>query len=195
MTLVPITLKARDDKKGFTTVSEYTAARLAEWIKKYKWFQVMPKAQDSTKGRRYLEGAVIPEYCKFQYSIEPRDPNRDEARRFLFKRDFNYEIVESREGSPERIPVSTVGKVNEVTQKFVEWATENGCKVPDPELFKLWRDKWKMDERFPTFHDFLTFLKLDCDAMPSKETLDTLIDKKKKKYVYPDPKDFKAPKI
>lgn len=170
----PIKVTVNEKQNGFHIPSDFTRARLHEWMKQYRWFRIEPIESESINRRRYLEAAIIPEYCLYQYGINPRDPAKDEARRLLFKRDFNYEIVEKRDGTPERIPVSSKGKAREMVDKFVEWAEQNGCKIPNPELYKLWRDKWSMDMRFDTFHDFLAFLKLDCDAMPSNETLETL---------------------
>lgn len=163
-----------ETKRGFHFPSEYSRSLLLDWLKKYDKFEITPVIYDSYKSRRYLEGAVIPEYCRWQYNIDPRDPQRDEARRYLFKRDFNYEVITGKEGEPVRIPLSSKGKVREILEKFTEWASENGCKIPNPDLYKMWRDEWSMDLRFPTFHDFLTFLNLDCDAMPSRESLKIL---------------------
>jgi len=183
--MLKITAQPNSTKNGFHFESEYNKARLLEWMKIYKWFEITPLVSEGIKGRRYLEGAVIPEYCKYQYNIDPRDPARDEARRMLFKTDFNYEIKTDRNGDPKRVPLSSKGKANEILTAFTNWATENGCKIPNPKLYKLWRDKWKTDMRFPTFHDFLFFLKLDCDAMPSNETLAQL-EVPKVENVYPE---------
>lgn len=180
-----ITARANETKNGFTFPSEYSKALLLEWMKKYSKFKITPIDTETRKGRRYLEGAIIPEYCSFQYDIDPCELTKDEARRWLFKRDFNYNIIQDREGNPVRIPESSKGKANDLIQAWTQWATENGCKVPNPELYKLWRDKWKVDGRFPTFHEFLKFLKLDCDAMPSAETLKVL-EVKKKPTAYPE---------
>lgn len=178
MKSINVTVNAQ--RNGFHIPSEFNKAKLQEWMKQYKWFKITPSVQESSKQRRYLEGACIPEYCKFQYNIDPTDREMQEARRMLFKRDFNYEIITNRLGEPERIPVSSRGLANDMTQKFVEWATENGCKVPNPALYKKYRDEFSMDMRFPSYHDFLVFLSLDCDAMPSNETLKKLYEKREK---------------
>ncbi len=177
--------KPNNERTGFHIPSEYNKALLLEWFKKYKGFYIEPDIAESVKGRRYLEGAVIPEYCLFQYNIDPRDPNKSEQRRFLFKRDFNYEVVNDRDGNPVRAPISSKGIANEILNTWTEWATENGCKVPNPKLYKLWKNKYKIDARFPTFHDFLAFLKIDCDAMPSSETL-SVLDEDTKEMDYPE---------
>jgi hypothetical protein len=136
---------------------------------------------ETRASRGYLEGAVIPAYCNWQYNIDPRAKGKDEARRYLFKKDFNYEIVERRDGQPQRIPVSTKGIVKQVLDRFTRYAEENGCPIPNPELYKEYKNKWNMDNRFPTYHDFLEFLGLEVDAMPSKSIEDIL---------EPDPIDY-----
>ena len=163
-----------DERTGFKTYSDYTKAQLAEWLKKYKRFEIMPVVSDSDKGRRYLEGAIVTEYCAWQYGINPREKGMGDVRRTLFKRDFHYSIIRNRDGKPARIPLSTLCKVNQITEKYTTWATENGAPVPNPELFKLYRDKYSMDYRWDCFHDWLAFLELEIDAMPRAEVLEML---------------------
>lgn len=132
---------------------------------------------ETRASRGYLEGAVVPAYCHWQYNIDPRAKGKDEARRYLFKKDFNYEIVERRDGQPQRIPLSTKGIVKQVLDRFTRYAEENGCPIPNSELYKEYKHKYSMDSRFPTYQHFLDFLGLEVDAMPSKETLAVLDDK------------------
>jgi len=167
----PITAIPNKEKTGFHFPSEYNRLRLLEWFQKFKTFHIVPADEETIKGRRYLEGAVIPAYCEWQYKINARNRGKDEQRRFLFKKDFNYEIIKDREGNPVRAPVSSKGLAAIISDTYTRWASENGAPIPNPKLFKLWRDKWKNDLRFPTFFEFLDFLELECDAMPSSETL------------------------
>lgn len=177
-----ITLTPNHDKTAFSVPSEYNKSVLKDWLKKYKAFNLIPKDEERINRRRYLEGAVIPAYCEWQYGINARDLRRDEARRLLFKSDFNYEIVTDRNGNPKRSPLSSKGLAKEILDKFTRYAEENGCPIPNPELFKLWRDKWSKDDRFPTFHEFLDFLGLQVDAMPSEQALAKLGEEKKVDY-------------
>jgi hypothetical protein len=181
----PLYLGVNETRTAFKANSDYTKAQLTEWLKKYHSFEVKPVMSDTKKGRRYLEGAVIPAYCKWQYDIDPRQRGCDEARRTLFKRDFNYEVVANRAGEPVRIPLSSQGKVKELTDKYTAWAMENGAPVPNPDLYKLYRDKWSQDPRFDCYHDWLAFLGLEEDAMPSAETL-AVLEEPKVDYQYPD---------
>lgn len=169
-----IILRPNEQRTGFRTSGDYTKAMLSDWLKTYNAFELSPVVVENKKKRRYLEGAVIPAYCQWQYGIDPREPGMDEARRTLFKRDFHYQVIENRNGDPERIPLSSQGKASVILDKWTTWADQNGCPVPNPELYKLWRDQWQLDPRFPTYFDFLSFLKLEIDAMPSAEALAVL---------------------
>lgn len=173
----PIKVTTNEKRNGFHIESDFTRARLHEWMKEYKWFEITPIVAESKNKRRYLEGAVIPEYCKFQYGIDPRDKSKREACRLLFKQDFHNEILMDRNGNPAKVPKSSLGKASYLLNVFTTFAEQNGCKIPNNELYKLWRDEWSMDIRFEDFYDFLFFLKLDCDAMPSNETLSKLYAK------------------
>ena len=164
------------EKNGIVIVNEYQKARFMEWLKKYDSFKVEPIINESGKSRRYLEGAVIPSYCKWQYNIDPREPGAQDKRRLLFMRDFNNEIVTNREGEPERVPVSSRGKAREVLENWQRYAEENGAPIPNPELYKKWRDEWGMDIRFKNFYEWLEFLGIEEDAMPSSETFNKLQD-------------------
>lgn len=180
----PLYLQVNDTRTAFKANSDYTKARLADLLKEYDLFEVKPVQPDTKNGRRYLEGAIIPSYCRYQYGIDPREQGKDEIRRYLFKRDFNYEIVEARTGEPVRVPLSSSGKVRDLIEAYTAWALENGAPVPNPELYKLYKDKYSTDFRWACFHDWLDFLGLAEDAMPSRETLAQLDTKAT--YQYPD---------
>lgn len=181
-------------KTGFSFKSKYTYQLFLDWLKKFKEFEIRPIRTESRKARGYLEGAIIPAYCHWQYGIDPRDRRRHEQRRFLFKRDFNYEIVNNRQGKPVRSPISSQGKAVDLANKYTEWAEQNGAPIPNPELYKLWRDEYSDDPRFPTFFEFLDFLGIECDAMPSGQTLKKL-EESQPKIEYPDDKNLNPDKI
>lgn len=170
----PLHLQPNEAKTGLVTNNEYTKALLSEWLKKYKNFKLTPVIKDSKNGRRYLEGAIIPAYCHWQYDIDPRQKGMGEARRALFKRDFHYDVVKNRKGLPARIPRSTLGEVKRVTEKYTEWAEQNGAPIPNPDLFKIYRDQYSMDARWDCFHDWLAELGIESDAMPSAEVFKQL---------------------
>lgn len=162
------------DRNGITITSEYQKARFMDWLKKYDAFKIEPVIEESTNRRRYLEGAVIPAYCKWQYSIDPREPGQGEKRRSLFMQDFNFEIVSDRNNNPKKVPLSSRGMANDLLNEYTTYAEQNGAPIPNPDLYKKWRDNWGMDIRFKDFYEWLDFLGLEEDAMPSEETLTKL---------------------
>lgn len=182
-------------KTAFHIPSDWSRSLLLEWFKKYKKFKIIPDEEDTIKGRSYLEGAVRVAYCEWQYGIDPRKNENKNQCRFLFMRDFNYDIIEDREGNPIRVPKDTSkGRVKDITNNYTDWAVKNGAPVPNPELFKLYRDKYKNDLRFSSFYEFLDFLGLDCDAMPSEETLSKLkVGEKELEYPVEDIDPSKTP--
>lgn len=169
-----IYLTPNKEKNGITIVNEYQKARFMEWLKKYNTFKIEPVAEDSQNGRRYLEGAVVPAYVKWQYGIDPREPGKSDVRRDLFMRDFNSDIVTNRNGNPERVAVSSKGEVKNILNNYTRYAEENGAPIPNPDLYKKWRDEWSMDIRFKNFYEWLDFLGIEEDAMPSAETFKKL---------------------
>ena len=166
--------KANQQKNGLVFASDYSRGLFLSWLKKYGAVEIQPVVKESKNSRGYLEGAVVPAYCQWQYGIDARARGKGEQRRFLFKRDFNYEVVKNRDGEPVRTPVSSLGLAVTLSDTYTRWADQNGAPIPNSELYKLWRDKWSMDFRFPTFFEFLEFLGLECDAMPSDQTLSKL---------------------
>ncbi len=162
----------------FTFGSDYARRSFLDFVTKNpnQWFTLSPAKRESKKQRGYLEGGVIPAYCEWQYGISARDrtPETSTTRRFLFKRDFNGEVIKDRHGDPTRIPTSTKGVLNDVTTRYTEWAQQNGAPVPNADLFRMWRDEYSTEFRFATFFDFLDFLGVECDSMPSSATLKKL---------------------
>lgn len=172
-------ISTNKDKSGFEIQSDYNKSLLKDWFKKYAHFDLIPRVEESKDARSFLEGAVIPSYCKWQYGIMPNDKNRSEQRRFLFKRDFNYEILVNRKGEPVKSPKSSKALASKILKEFTRYAEENGCPIPNPALYKLYRDKWSSDPRFSCFDEFLKFLDLEVDGMPSTEYLEQKLGKVK----------------
>lgn len=139
-----------------------------------KWFALTPKARGSRKQQRFLEAAVIPAWGKFQYDLDPRDPNNAELARTLFKQDWNYTIVTDKEGKPRRVAQSLRNKHREVLDRYMDSAPENGFPMPNNELYLKWRDEWSMEPRWGNYYDWLDFLRLDVDSMPSANTFERL---------------------
>lgn len=168
--MTPILITATKD--GLRIESEYNKARVQQMVKDgTTLFQLTPRVRASKKQIGYFEGAVIPCYAEWQYGLNPRDPKNHEIARNLFKQDFHYEIVKDRNGNPKKTIKSLKNCQAEVLNKYTELAPENGMPIPNEKLYLTWRDEWSMDTRFQNFYDWLDFLGIDQDTMPSAETL------------------------
>lgn len=178
-----ILLQAEPYKDSFklSIPSEYNKIVIKEMVvdQEVRWFELIPRVRSSKSQRGYLEGAVIPTYCYWQYGIDPRKPNEDKVRD-LFKADFWYEIIKKRNGEPEKSLLSWRKRQTEVLDKYTTWAQENGAPVPNEKLYLLWRDTYSMDTRWNHYWDWLDYLGLEQDSMPSAETINKILNSKEK---------------
>lgn len=159
-------------EKGLSIPSEYNKARVKQMVKDgVTLFGLRPRTRASKKQLGFLEGAVIPAYGEWQYGLDPRDPKNLKTARNLFKQDFHYEIVKDREGKPKKTTKSLKGCQEQVLEKYMDLASENGMPIPNTKLFLMWRDEYSTDFRFESFYDWLDFLGIEQDSMPSAETL------------------------
>src|SRR3990167_9428096 len=160
------------EKTAFFIASQYSRALLLEWLKKYKWFEIVPRANQSRKARAFLEVAVIPAWGKFNYGLDPRKPKDVEEARELFKQDFHYRIMKGKDGTPKRIGKSLSNVHTDILNKYSEYAEANGAPIPNSELFIRWRDEFSSDPRFNNYYDFLDAIGLEVDSMPTRETFE-----------------------
>lgn len=162
-------------EKGLQIPSEYNKAMVKQMVKDgVKLFELIPRIRSSRKQQGYLEGAVIPAYGKWQYGLDPRKPDSAEVARNLFKQDFHYTVIKDRNGNPKKTLRSLKGCHREALEKYMELAPENGMPIPNEQLYKTWRDEYSMDLRFTNYYDWLDFLGLEEDSMPSLKALEKL---------------------
>lgn len=162
-------------EKGLVIPSEYNRLRVKEMVKKgTTLFELVPRVRGSKQQQKYLEAAVIPCYAKWQYNLDPQKPESAQIARNLFKQDFHYAVLKDRDGNPKKTLKSLAGCHKEVLDKYTEWAQENGAPIPNENLYKRWRDEYSMDARWRNYHDWLDYLGIEDDAMPSEETFTKL---------------------
>lgn len=170
-----ILIEATD--RGLVIPSEFNRARVKQMVKDgTKIFELTPRIRASKKQVGYLEGAVIPCYAKWQYDLDPRKPENAETARNLFKQDFWFTIIKDKDSNPKKTIKSLKNGHKEALDKYTQWAQENGAPIPNENLYKTWRDEYSMDLRFANYHDWLAFLELDDDSMPSAELLKAKLD-------------------
>lgn len=169
----PILIEATEN--GLSIPSEYNKARVKQMVKDgTKLFELTPRVRASRKQTGYLEGAVVYAWGKYQYGLDPRKPENHEKARQLFKQDFWYEIIKDRNGNPKKTVKSLKNSHRQALDAYMELAPENGYPIPNEKLYLKWRDEWSMDVRFTNYYDWLDFLGLEEDSMPSEETFNKL---------------------
>ncbi len=178
----PIIATPNKERTGFHFPSEYNRRVFLDWLKKYDSFKIEPRARNTRKRRAFLEAAVIPCWGQFNYNLDPRKPENAETARTLFKQDFHYEVVKDRKGQPKRVAKSLADSHADVLEIYTRYAEENGAPIPNPDLYNLWRDQYSSDFRWDNYYDWLTFLELEVDSMPTRECFKKLeepVDKKR----------------
>ena len=159
-------------EKGLTIPSEYNRARVKEMVKGgTKLFELTPRIRSSKKQVGYLEGAVIPAYGKWQYNLDPTIPKHTKVARNLFKQDFWFTVLKDRDGKPKKTTKSLQGFHRQALDAYMELAAENGMPIPNENLYKTWRDQYSMNPKWLNYYDWLDYLGLEVDAMPSAEAL------------------------
>jgi hypothetical protein len=129
---------------GLDAGSDYNKARFKEWLKKHAGLRVRIELDEpeSNKLRRYFEGAVVPEVCQHWEWCDPSKPDDLVACRELLKAEFNGRWLPTPSGGMRKVALST--KTQKVLRPFVnrvtDWMAEQGMPVPNPELYKKFRD-------------------------------------------------------
>lgn len=168
-----ILLQATD--KGLTIPSEYNRIRIKQMVQDgITLFELTPRVRGSRQQQKYLEGAVIPAWAKWQYNLDPRKPENVQKARDLFKYHFWYMVIKDKDGTPHRLPKSLKNGHKQALDEYTSWAQENGAPIPNESLYKKWRDEYSMDIRWSNYYDWLHFLGLEEDSMPSNETFNKL---------------------
>jgi len=172
--LKPIHAKPNKEKTALHFPSDYNRQILLSWLKKYEWIELRPKPKRSRKRQAFLEAAVIPAWGQFNYGLDPTNPEDVAKARILFKQDFHFEIIKDKNGNPKRLEKSLAGHHADVLEKYTEYAEANGAPIPNAELYKIYRDQFAHEWRWENYYDWLHFLGLEVDSMPSAETFKKL---------------------
>lgn len=152
--------------------------RFVEYLSENEGTKLEITTPETKASRKFLEGAVVDIYCEHKYNIPRRQKNRKQ-KRMLFYRDFNFDIITNKDGDPIKVPKeSSKGMAQQVLKAFNEYAIRDMCPVPNPELHKTWNKKYSMDLRFDCYYDWLDFLEIEVDAMPTNEIFKKLYEEK-----------------
>lgn len=154
--------KATPDGGMFFT--EYNRARFKDWLKKNAgiWLQIKPLRDESSKQRRFFEGAVVPLCCYYQ---ENKDYHSSEdlydVREFL-KVEFNGQLAIVN-GKTHLVPKSTKGSdvLPDFIERVIAWMDECGYQTEllNPEEYKIWRDTIYPFGEIDNYIDYLLSIK------------------------------------
>lgn len=162
------------------------------WMRKNigKFGTIEPRDKITKEARGYFEGALVPSYIQWT----DKDPNnRDEQEniRELFKLEFNGMVIDGLDGTPKKVGRSTA-KLSQLefredfVAKIVEYFVENNIPVPNPDLYKKWKDKWSHDDPLSTFWQFLKKYNIKCDAGVEEVTYVVPVNRSKVEYPIQD---------
>ena len=139
------TFNCRATADGGMSFTEYNRERFKAWLKENAgiYLQIKPLRDESSKMRRFLEGAVVPLCTFYQENMNYKSPDDNETMREFLKVEFNGELKVIA-GKTHRIAKSTKG--GDVLPDFIErviaWMGEQGYQTEllNPEDYKVWRD-------------------------------------------------------
>lgn len=126
--------------------------------------RITPDLVESKHLRRYFEGGIIAALCEYTDGYDRRNPADREAMRDLVMREFNGELRHDLHGRTVRVARPSKGReaLNALVERVTDYMAENGIPVPDPALFKRWRDEFSSDVW--DFYDWLDMHNLRPDG-------------------------------
>lgn len=168
--------------------SDYNRARFKQFLKDNigKYGTIEPREKISMEARGYFEGALIPAYLEWS-GVDPESIEQHEIIRETFKQEFNGMVVNGLENKPIVIARSTSRLSreefkSEFIAKIVDYFVENNITVPNVELYKKWKNKWRDSIPLLSYWQFLNHYKLKCDMGVEEVTYIIPVDTKKINY-------------
>lgn len=120
-------------------------------------FRIDPYTPESSKQRRWFEGALIPFLTYFQDNLDWRDTEDLAKVRDWVKIEFNGQFI-TLHGKANKVPKSTRNQLNRgLIERIMDWAAEQGYPTDLllPEKYKDWHDRIRPYEGPPTFIEYL----------------------------------------
>lgn len=155
----------KDKSGGLWMGSENNAIRFKAFLQKNPgiYLRIEPVTPESTKQRRFFEGAVIPMITYFQDGMDHREPDDNKRVREWIKLEFCPDFINI-EGKRKLVPGSTKGKLEKdhLIEKVIGWMEEQGMptELLSPNDYKSWNDTIRMDGDGPdNYIDFLVLTK------------------------------------
>lgn len=124
----------------------------------------MPESQDL---RGYFEGAIVPEICQSWEWCNPQSADDLVACRELLKTEFNGRWVPTPSGGRRKVAMSskTQKVLRPMVNRITQWMAEQGIPIPDPNLYKKWRDSGLMADA-GSYREWLQMQGIKSDGTP-----------------------------
>lgn len=155
-------LKATPD--GGLWTSDYNRQRMKVWLKENAgiWLQLKPLRDESSKMRRFFEGAVVPLMTYYREDMDYHNPEDLETMRNLLKVEFNGQMAMIN-GKSHIIPKSTKGSdvLPDFIERVIAWADEQGYQTEllDNNAYKIWNDTIRGYGEIDSYIDYLKSIK------------------------------------
>jgi hypothetical protein len=158
--------ECRGTKEGRLQFGPYVKAQFLTFLKENGpvRLKITPELPESSKLRRYYEGAVVPLVAYYQEGLDHRSHEDRRKIREWLKEEFNGEMVEIN-GKVHTVAKSTKGRavLAPFVERVIDWINENydpPSEALDPEKYKHWRDTVFPFGGADTYIDYLVELKL-----------------------------------
>ncbi len=148
-----------DGKGRLSLGSDENRARLADFLKANKGTRIRidPYTPESSKQRKFFEGALVPFVTFFQENLDHHDSSDLDRVRDWLKIEFNGQYI-TLGGKAVRVPKSTKGELNRgLLERILDWCGEQGYPIEflNPEEYKDWRDRIRPTEGPMDYIDYL----------------------------------------
>jgi hypothetical protein len=132
--------------KGRLALSDYNRRTWNDYLKKPdnegKVICIEDRIPESQEYRKWFEGALIPLITYYQDGLDHNSSEDNKKVRDWILSEFNSEGLNIK-GKIHLIRKTSKGKLNELTEKILDWMVENGydTDVLQTEAYKKWRDE------------------------------------------------------
>jgi len=158
-----INVTVNENKNGFHIPSEFNKAKLLDWFKEYKWFEVIPLVRESKKQRGFYHAAVCALYAYFHESLDHHSHEDIETVHQWLKLEYNGEYLEIN-GKAHLIGKSTVRELNNgFLERCIDGLMDNYMIDPEvlnPLKYKHWRDAVYPNGGPDNYIDYMEEIKL-----------------------------------
>lgn len=139
------TFQCKATADGGMLFTDYNRSRFKSWLKENAgiWLKIVPLRDESSKMRRFFEGAVVPLCTYYQEGMNYIDGQDLYNMREWLKIEFNGQLALIK-GKSHLIAKSTSGSdvLPDFIERVIAWMDECGYQTEllNPEEYKIWRD-------------------------------------------------------